>query len=423
MGKEFFMSKSVIEVLRERGFIHQESNPEGLQKILNKGPITCYAGFDPTAASLHIGSLVPIMALLHMQRAGHRVIAIVGGATALIGDPSGKTEMRSVMTEEQLAKNLAGIRQNLSQYLDFSDNKALLLNNYDWLKPLNYIDFLRDIGRHFFVNRMITQDSVKLRMERAKEGGEGLSFLEFNYSILQAFDFHHLAEHHHCLLQLGGSDQWGNITAGIDLARRLSQKNLYGVTFPLLTTASGEKMGKTAKGAVWLNGEMCFPYDFYQFWRNVEDNDVIRFLKLFTLLSLEEIEKLSKLQGEELNEAKKILAFEVTQMAHGEEKAKQAVAATVQLRENSEGDDSLIPTFRLPLSELQTGIPACILFERTGLCKSKSEAKRLLQQKGGYLNETVLEDPHFLINTTHLQNQILTLRSGKKKFLRIVPES
>lgn len=417
------MLKSAIEVLRERGFIHQESNSEGLQKVMNKGPITCYAGFDPTASSLHIGSLIPIMALLHMQRAGHRVIAIVGGATALIGDPSGKTEMRSIMTEEHLQKNLEGIKKNLAQYLDFRNDKALLLNNYDWLKPLNYIDFLRDIGRHFFVNRMITQDSVKLRMERAKDGGEGLSFLEFNYSILQAFDFHHLAEKYNCLLQLGGSDQWGNITAGIELARRLSQKNLYGITFPLLTTASGEKMGKTAKGAIWLNGEMFSPYDFYQFWRNVDDQDVIRFLKLFTLLPLEEIEKFAKFQGEELNEAKKILAFEVTQLAHGSEKAKQAVEATKQLREQSGSDDSLVPTFRIPLAELQSGIPACILFERTGLCKSKSEAKRLLQQKGGYLNETVVEDPNFLINATHLQNQSLLLRSGKKKFLRIVPES
>lgn len=416
------MAKDAIEILRERGFIHQESNPEALKSLMEKGPITAYSGFDPTAESLHIGHLIPIMALLHLQRAGHQVIAVVGGGTALIGDPSGKTEMRSILTEEQLQKNLVGIRKNLAQYLDFQENRALMLDNSTWLRPMNYIEFLRDIGRHFFVNRMITQDSVKLRMDRAKEGGEGLSFLEFNYSILQAYDFYHLSEKHHCLLQLGGSDQWGNITAGIDLARRLNQKSLYGVTFPLLTTSSGVKMGKTVKGAVWLAGEMFSPYDFYQFWRNTEDIDVVRFLKLFTLLPLEEIETLGKLQGQEINDAKKVLAFEATKLAHGEVLAKQAVAATAQLHEhtNSGGESNLVPTLTLSSEEFTSGVPAYVLFEKAGLCKSRSEAKRLLQQKGGYLNEEVIGDPNFLVQMQHFKENALLLRSGKKKYKRIV---
>jgi tyrosyl-tRNA synthetase len=410
-------NEDAVSILHQRGFIYQESNPEGLKKIMQAGTLTCYSGFDPTADSLHVGHLIPIMALAHLQRAGNRVIAVVGGGTALIGDPSGRTEMRELLDEERMAKNLIGIQKSLAKYIDFDQKKALMINNMDWLKPLNYIEFLRLIGPHFSVNRMVTQDSVRLRMERE---GEGLSFLEFNYPILQAYDFYVLAQRHECVLQLGGSDQWGNIMAGVDLGRRLAQKELFGITYHLLTTSSGQKMGKTAKGAVWLNEERMSPYDYFQFWRNTEDPDVLRFLKLFTFLSLEEIEALGKLEGKAINEAKEILAFEATKLAHGEEAARKAATAAGQLWGKSQGgEDDGVPRFSLPRQKLESGIPAFRLFQEVGLCKSASEARRLIEQKGAYLRNKIIEDPAQILTLADLEEEVLLLRAGKKKYLKV----
>ena len=306
--------KDVFDVLDERGFVAQSTDPAELKGYL-ASPAACYIGFDPTADSLHVGSLVPIMALVHMQRHGHRPIVLVGGGTGLVGDPSGKTEMRQLLTIEQIQLNVAALKTQLSRFLDFSDGRALMLNNADWLVDLRYIEFLRDIGRHFSVNRMLAAESYRIRLET------GLNFIEFNYMLLQAYDFFYLAEKEDCLLQMGGDDQWGNIVAGIELIRRKSRKSAHAVTFPLLTTASGAKMGKTASGAVWLSAEKTSPFDFYQYWINTDDRDVERFLKLYTLLPVAEIEAVGSLEGQELNWCKTILAFEVTQLAHGREPA------------------------------------------------------------------------------------------------------
>ena len=404
--------KTVYDVFVERGFIEQVTD-EGKLRDLLKGKTTCYIGFDPTASSLHVGSLVPIMSLAHMQRHGHQPIALVGGGTGLVGDPSGKTEMRQILSLEEIEQNAEAQKKQFARFLDFSGGKALLLNNADWLTKLNYIDFLRDIGVHFSVNRMLASESVKIRLET------GLSFIEFNYQLLQAYDFWHLFKYHDCTVQMGGSDQWGNIVAGIDLIRRLEGKEAYGMTFPLIMTADGRKMGKTEKGAVWLDAERTSPYDYYQFWINTDDRDVIRFLSLFTFLPMEEIRECGKLEGAELRKAKEILAFEATQILHGREEAEKARNASRALFSGDEEEGS-IPTTSMGKEAFSKGIPAFKLFEITGLCSSGSEARRLIDQGGGYLNKVRVEKVDLIITTEEFgeKGEIL-LRAGKKKFHRI----
>jgi len=406
-------NQNVFDVFMERGFIEQVTDEQRIPEILEKS-VTCYIGFDPTASSFHVGNLVPIMSLAHMQRHGHRPIALVGGGTGLVGDPSGKDEMRQILTYEEINRNAEAQKKQFARFLDFSEGRALLLNNADWLTKLNYIDFLRDIGVYFSVNRMLATESIKIRLE------SGLSFIEFNYQLLQAYDFWHLFKNYDCLIQMGGSDQWGNIVAGIDLIRRLEGKQAYGITFPLIMTADGRKMGKTEKGAIWLDPERTSPYEYYQFWINTDDRDVKRFLALFTFLPMEEVEELGKLEGSEIRKAKEILAFEATQIVHGEEEANKARRASKALFSKEEGDEGSIPTTFLDRKEFNQGIPIFKLFEVTGLATSGSEARRLIQQGGGYLNEKRIDKFDLLVTTKDFnQKDEVLLRAGKKKFHRI----
>ena len=423
---------NVLDVLYERGFIEQATHDQALRELFARDRVTCYIGFDPTASSLHIGSLVPIMSLAHMQRNGHRPIALVGGGTGLVGDPSGRTEMRQLLTVEKVRQNALGLRKQLSNFIDFSQDKALMLNNADWLTKLEYIPFLRDIGKHFSVNRMVKAESCKIRLESE----EGLSFIEFNYMVLQAYDFFYLFDNHDCSLQMGGSDQWGNIVAGIDLIRRMRQGSAYGITFPLIKTSSGAKMGKTAKGAIWLDPERTSPYEYYQYWINTDDRDVVRFLSLFTFLPLEEIRPVADLEGVELNLAKTVLAFEATMLAHGRQaavKANQAAAdvfgvrqiprsilpSSMIPRDAPERDDTVVPHSQLSRAELEAGIPAFKLFQQSGLAASGGAARRLIEQGGAYINGDRIKTFDRLINTADVQNKAILLRSGKKRFHKI----
>ena len=423
---------NVVEILRERGFIEQTTHGQELTDYILSGQVACYIGFDPTASSLHVGSLVPIMALAHMQRQGHRPIALVGGGTGLVGDPSGKTEMRKMLTIEQVNSNAAAIQKQLSRFIDFEMGKALLVNNADWLAPLSYIPFLRDIGRHFSVNRMIKADSCRTRLESE----DGLSFIEFNYMVLQAYDFLELARQHQCRLQMGGSDQWGNIVAGIDLIRRITGEQAFGITFPLITTSSGAKMGKTAAGAVWLDPERTSPYEYYQFWVNSDDMDVARFLSLFTFLPLEEIQLVNKLEGAGLNSAKAVLAYEATRLAHGKIEADKAYRAACQMfgarsvpqsilpsssipREGASASDDSVPSTEMPLSSFKEGISAYKLFQIVGLAQSGGEARRLIDQGGGYVNGVRLESFDQIITSKDISEMALLLRAGKKRFHKI----
>jgi tyrosyl-tRNA synthetase len=412
-------AKTVFDVLKERGFIEQVTDEVEVRELL-KGRVTCYIGFDPTASSFHVGNLVPIMSLAHMQKNGHRPIALVGGGTGLVGDPSGKDEMRQIMTKEDIRNNAEAQKKQFERLLDFSEGKALLLNNADWLTKLNYIDFLRDIGVHFSVNRMLAAESVKIRLET------GLSFIEFNYQLLQAYDFWYQFKHYNCLIQMGGSDQWGNIVAGIDLIRRLEGKQAYGITFPLIMTADDRKMGKTEKGAVWLDPDRTSPYEYYQFWINTDDRDVKRFLALFTFLPMEEVEEYGKLEGADLRKAKEILAFEATKIVHGEEEAKDARDASIAIFgkvtiphlkvEGMAQQEDSIPTTYVPIEKCNEEIPAFRLFsETTSLCASGSEARRLIEQGGAYINDKKVERFDDLIK---LEDN-MRLRTGKKKFKRI----
>jgi tyrosyl-tRNA synthetase len=417
--------KTVYDVFQERGFIEKVTDEEKIPEIL-EGKVTCYIGFDPTASSFHVGNLVPIMALAHMQRHGHRPIALAGGGTGLVGDPSGKDEMRQILTYEEIAKNAEAQKKQFSRFLDFSNNKALLLNNADWLTKLNYIDFLRDIGVHFSVNRMLAAESVKTRLET------GLSFIEFNYQLLQAYDFWYQFKHYDCLVQMGGSDQWGNIVAGIDLIRRLEGKQAYGITFPLIMTADGRKMGKTEKGAVWLDPHRTSPYEYYQFWINTDDRDVKRFLALFTFLPMEEIqEKYGKLEGADLRKAKEDLAYEATKIVHGEEEAQKARGASKRLFISVSGglsmegsvirnDEDSTPTTFIEKEKFIKGVPVFKLFEMTSLCSSGSEARRLIEQGGAYINNKKVNKFDDLVKQEDFDpNGALFLRAGKKKFHRI----
>ncbi|MBF0477287.1 MAG: tyrosine--tRNA ligase [Deltaproteobacteria bacterium] len=410
---------NILDIFYERGFIEQVTDESALRELFDKESVTCYIGFDPTASSLHVGSLIPIMSLVHMQRQGHRPIALVGGGTGLVGDPSGKTEMRKILTYDDIAQNAEGLKAQLSRYLDFGDDRASMLNNADWLTKLNYIEFLRDIGRHFSVNRMLTAESCKLRLET------GLSFIEFNYMLLQAYDFLYLREHHDCRLQLGGSDQWGNIVAGIDLIRRMNQGQGYGITFPLITTSSGAKMGKTAAGAVWLDADRTTPYDYYQYWINTEDPDVEKFLGLFTFLPMDQVRELGALKDADIRRAKEVLAYEATKITHGEKEADEARRAARALFGGEDELDSLaqndesVPCTVLPRSRLTEGIPAFVLFTEVGLCSSRGEARRLITQGGGYVNNIKLAAFDAKVLDTDLRSGAIMLRMGKKKYHRV----
>jgi tyrosyl-tRNA synthetase len=406
-------NKTVYDVFIERGFIEKVTDEGKVPEVLEE-KVTCYIGFDPTASSFHVGNLVPIMSLAHMQRHGHQPIALVGGGTGLVGDPSGKDEMRQILTYEEINRNAETQRKQFARFLDFSEDKAFLLNNADWLTKLNYIDFLRDIGVHFSVNRMLATESVKIRLET------GLSFIEFNYQLLQAYDFWYLFKYHKCLIQMGGSDQWGNIVAGTDLIRRLEGKQAYGITFPLIMTADGRKMGKTEKGAVWLDPQRTSPYEYYQFWINTDDRDVNRFLALFTFLPMEEVEEYGKLKGADLRRAKEILAYEATKIVHGEEEAKKAQEASRALFSGEGETEDLIPTTYIEKEKLTQGIPIFKLFEDTGLCASSSEARRLIEQGGGYINKKRVERFDLVITLNDLNDKgEASIRVGKKKYHRI----
>lgn len=415
---------NIFDIFETRGFIEQVTDREGVRDLLRQ-PVTCYIGFDPTADSLHVGSLLPIMSLVHMQRKGHRPVVLIGGATALIGDPSGKTEMRPIMRPEEIERNAEGLKNQLSRFIDFSDGKALMVNNADWLKDLNYIDFLRDIGRHFSVNRMLTAESYRTRLET------GLNFIEFNYMLLQSYDFWHLFKNYGCALQIGGNDQWGNILAGADLIRRLEGKIVHGMTLPLLTTSSGIKMGKTHKGAVWLDPERTSPYHYYQYWINQDDRDIERFLALFTLLPMDEVRRLGSLEGEMIREAKAVLAYEATRLCHGEKAADHAREESERLfgggppsgrRPASSGSGGTPPgpVCVLKTEDLENGIPAYILFERSGLCKTRSEARRLIAQRGGYLNGERIRAFDQIIALKDMDDGEMILRAGKKRYMKIV---
>ncbi len=397
--------------LTNRGFVKQmTTEAENMEKLLDSKQITVYAGFDPTKESLHIGHLIPVMALAHMQKFGHRPIFLIGGGTALIGDPSGKDSMREMLTPKQIEVHIAGIKKQLRRFVDFDDDKALLLNNFDWIGPQNYIEFIRNVGPHFTVNRMLAAECFKQRMEK------GLTFLEFNYMLLQAFDFYELHREYNCSLEVGGDDQWSNIIAGIELVRRRDQKEVFGLTFPLLTKADGKKMGKTEGGSVWLDPNLTSPFDYYQYWRNTLDADVIRFLKLYTFLSLEEIAEYAKYEGAELNKVKEILAYEQTKIVHGEEEAKKARETAQSLFSGSKASLDSAAITELKKTEV-VGSNILELLIKTDLFSTKGEAKRMIKQGGLSMNGAKVNDPNYLIEETDINSDNkIELKKGKKKF-------
>lgn len=423
--------KSGYDVLKERGFIEQFTDETLITEQFAKGPVTCYIGFDPTATSLHIGSLVPIMALAHMQKTGNKPIALVGGGTGLIGDPSGKTEMRQVLTREQIDYNASCLGKQLSKYIDFTDGRALLLNNADWLTKINYIEFLRDIGRHFSVNRMLAAESYKIRLEK------GLNFIEFNYMLLQGYDFLYLFQHQGCALQMGGNDQWGNMLAGTELIRKVEAKDAHALTFPLITTSLGQKMGKTEKGTVWLDAELTKPYEYYQYWVNCDDADVERFLKLFTFLPLSDIAVVKTLADARLNMAKAVLAYEATKVTHGVEAARAAWRASMEAfhsrpvdadlfpasdipREVPQADTSAIPRYAVTRKDIDAGLLITSVCGKSGLTQSMSEAKRLIEQGGIYLGERQVKTVDEKLSADDFEGGTeLRIRKGKKKYLII----
>jgi tyrosyl-tRNA synthetase len=408
-----------LNVLAARGFIHQVSEPEALDALAASSRITGYIGFDCTAPSLHVGSMLPIMMLYWMQQTGHRPIALMGGGTTRVGDPSGKDESRRLLTDDIIAQNLTGIRAVFDKFLRFGDGPtdAGMVNNADWLNTLNYIDFLRDVGRHFSVNRMLSFDSVKMRLERQQE----LSFLEFNYMILQAYDFVELFKREACVLQMGGSDQWGNIVNGIDLGRRMANAQLFALTTPLMTTSSGAKMGKTAAGAVWLNADMTSPYDYWQYWRNTEDGDVARFLKLYTVLPLDEIGRLAALRGQELNEAKKVLATQATALLHGRAAADAAAETARRTFEDGTLAESL-PTVEIARAEIEAGIGVLNAAVRAGLVASTSEARRQVKGGGLKVNDATVADERMTLTLADLSSEgVIKLSLGRKRHLLLKP--
>jgi tyrosyl-tRNA synthetase len=408
-----------LKVMQERGFIHQISDPQSLDALAQKRELAAYIGFDCTAPSLHVGSMVQIMCLYWLQQTGNKPIALMGGGTTRVGDPSGKDETRKILSIEEIERNKDGIKQVFSRFLRFGEGKpdAVMPDNAEWLTKLNWIEMLRDIGRHFSVNRMLAMDSVKLRLERDQE----MSFIEFNYMILQAYDYFVLNQRYDCRLQMGGSDQWGNIVNGIDLGRRMGSPQLHALTTPLITTSSGEKMGKTASGAVWLNADMKSPYEYWQFWRNTEDADVPRFLKLFTILPLAEIEKLANLKGAEINEAKKALADAATTLLHGPDAARQAADTARQTFEEGAIAENL-PTVDVSRSELDDGIGVLAAFVKAGLVASNGEARRQIKGGGLRVNDVAVSDEKMLLASANLTPEgVIKLSAGKKRHVLLKP--
>lgn len=404
---------SVLDILKERGFIQQLTHEDEIAELLDKEKITFYIGFDPTADSLHVGHFLGMMVMAHMQQAGHRPVCLIGGATAMIGDPSGKTDMRKMLTREDIEHNGERFKKQMQRFIDFSDDKALMMNNADWLLQLNYVEFIRDIGIHFSVNRMLTAECFKQRMDK------GLSFLEFNYMLMQGYDFLELNRRCNCIMQMGGDDQWSNILAGADLIRRKEGKPAYGLTFTLLATSDGRKMGKTEKGALWLDAEKTSPYDFYQYWRNIDDADVEKCLALLTFLPMDEVRQLGALQDKEINTAKKTLAFEVTKLIHGQAEAEKAQQAAEALFGGA-GSLENVPT--VSIASTLIGTKLLDVLAGTGIVASKSEGRRLIQQGGLYIGDIKVADPDFLLAADLLENNSLLIRKGKKTYHRIIVE-
>ncbi len=403
---------SVFDVLQERGFIAQVSHEEEIREMLEKEKITFYIGFDPTADSLHVGHFIALMAMAHMQRAGHRPIALLGGGTGMIGDPSGKDDMRKMLTPEFINHNIECFRKQMSKFIDFSEGKALMVNNGDWLLNLNYVNLLREVGTHFSVNHMLAAECYKKRWDK------GLTFFEFNYMIMQAYDFYTLHKNYNCVLQMGGDDQWSNMLAGVELIRRKDQKPAFCLTCKLLTTSDGRKMGKTEKGALWLDAEKCPPYDFYQYWRNVDDADVEKCLALLTFLPMEEVRRLGAYKDEKINEAKKVLAYEVTKLIHGQAEADKAVKATEALFGGG-ADMENVPT--LEIAEADKSAKLVDLLTAQKVFSSKREARQMIAQRGLYLNNAAVEDPEFTLTPELFASDgSVLIRKGKKKYYRIV---
>lgn len=406
----------ILDLLKERGFLAQITFEEDLYKLLEKESVTFYVGFDPTADSLHIGHYIPIMAMAHMQRAGHRPIALMGGGTAMIGDPSGRSDLRSMLTVEDIDRNVRSIRRQMERFLDFGEGKAILANNADWLRHLNYVEFIRDIGVHFSVNRMLTAECYKQRMEK------GLTFLEFNYMLMQGYDFLELFHRYGCRLQLGGDDQWSNILAGADLIRRKEQEDAFAMTFKLLLTSEGIKMGKTAKGALWLSPEKVSPYEFYQYWRNVDDADVGKCLALLTFLPMEEVNRLAALEGSQINEAKRVLALEATALVHGREEAEKAQEAAAALFGGGDLGGS-VPTTAVTKAQLEEDGRLVALLPLCGLCASRGEARKLIQAGAVTIGEVKVTDVEHRLTANDIGPDGLMLRKGKKGYHRLVLQS
>lgn len=414
------MTADFLHIMQERGFLHQCTDIDGLRKQLESGTVTCYTGYDATATSLHAGSLLSIMMMRWFQKCGHRPIVLMGGGTTKVGDPTGKDESRKMLSDADIDNNIAGIRKVFQKFINFGDGKtdALMVNNAEWLEKINYIEFLRDYGPHFSINRMLTMDSVRLRLERE----QSLSFLEFNYMLLQAYDFLELYKRYGCAVQFGGSDQWGNIIGGVDLVRRILQKESFGLTCPLLTTASGKKMGKSASGAVWLNDDMFSAYDYYQYWRNTEDSDIGRMLKIYTELPMDEIARLESLRGGEINEAKKILAFEATRMCHGQKAAEDA-AETARKTFEEGGAAEGLPTIKVRQKSLTDGIPVYVLFKDAGLASSGGEARRLIAGGGARINDEKVDSDQRIVTIADVGAEgHIKLSAGKKKHALVVVE-
>lgn len=404
---------NVFDLLNERGFVAQLTHEDAIRELLEKEKVTFYIGFDPTADSLHVGHFLQMMVMAHMQRAGHRPIAIIGDGTAMVGDPSGKSDMRKMMTREEILHNASRFKKQMSRFIDFSEGKALMVNNGDWLLELNYVEFLRNIGVYFSVNRMLTAECFKTRLEK------GLTFIEFNYMLMQSYDFLMLSQKYGCSMQLGGDDQWSNILGGVDLIRRVEGKEAYGMTFTLLTTSEGKKMGKTEKGALWLDAEKTSPFEFYQYWRNVNDQDVIKCLKLLTFLPMDEISRFASLKDEQINEAKKLLAYEVTKLVHGEEEAAKAGSLAEALFGKG-GSTENLPTTEIDRSELAEGINILDLLVRTGLAPSKGEGRRLVQQGGIHAGDTKVDTPDYMVAVSSFEGNELILKKGKKTYHKII---
>ena len=404
---------SVYDVLKERGFIAQCTYEEDLKKALENEKVTFYVGFDPTADSLHIGHYIPIMAMAHMQKFGHRPIALVGGGTAMIGDPSGKTDMRKMMSREMVDANASAIKKQLSRFISFDDDKAIMADNADWLLGLNYVEFIRDIGAHFSVNRMLTAECYKQRLER------GLTFLEFNYMLMQSYDFLMLNQKYGCTVQMGGDDQWSNMLSGADLIRRKERKDAFAMTFKLLLTHDGKKMGKTVAGALWLDPKKTSPYDFYQYWRNVDDEDVEKCLALLTFLPMDEVRELGALEGSEKNKAKRVLAYEVTKLVHGEEEANKAQQAAEALFGGGAAAGS-VPTTHITEAQLDEDARVTTWAVNCGLCKSRGEARKTVEGGGLYIGDEKVSDVNKTLTWAELQGEGVLLRKGKKSYHKLV---